>query len=50
ISDDGIGYDNTKVNANSLGMFLIENLVKQIKGSYKKEITDGTAYKIYFKA
>lgn len=50
ISDDGIGFDNSKVNANSLGMFLIENLVKQIKGSYEKEITDGTAYKIYFKA
>lgn len=50
ISDDGIGFDNTNVNSNSLGMFLIENLVKQVKGRYEKEITDGTSYKIYFKA
>ena len=50
ISDDGIGFDNTNVNSNSLGMFLIENLVKQVKGRYEKENTDGTSYKIYFKA
>lgn len=50
ISDDGIGFDNTNVNSNSLGMFLIENLVKQVKGRYEKEITDGTSYNIYFKA
>lgn len=50
ISDDGIGFDNANVNSNSLGMFLIENLVKQVKGRYEKEITDGTSYKIYFKA
>lgn len=50
ISDDGIGFDNAKLSANSLGMFLIENLVKQIKGRYEKENTNGTAYKIFFKA
>ena len=48
ISDNGIGFTNTTHSSKSLGMFLIENLVKQIQGRYEVESFEGTTYLIYF--
>jgi two-component sensor histidine kinase len=39
-----------QVNSKSLGMYLIENLVKQIQGKYELEQNEGTTYIIYFNA
>ncbi len=50
ISDDGIGFSMDQVNSKSLGMYLIENLVKQIQGKYELEQNEGTTYIIYFNA
>ena len=50
ISDDGIGFSMDQVNSKSLGMYLIENLVKQIQGKYELEHHEGTTYIIYFNA
>ena len=50
ISDDGIGFSMDQVNSKSLGMYLIENLVKQIQGKYELEQNEGTTYTIYFNA
>lgn len=50
ISDNGIGFTNTTHSSKSLGMFLIENLVKQIQGRYEVESFEGTTYLIYFNA
>ena len=50
ISDDGIGFFMDQVNSKSLGMYLIENLVKQIQGKYELEQNEGTTYIIYFNA
>jgi len=50
ISDDGIGFSMDQVNSKSLGMYLIENLVKQIQGKYELEQNEGTNYIIYFNA
>lgn len=50
ISDNGIGFTNTTPSTKSLGMFLIENLVKQIQGRYEVESFEGTTYLIYFNA
>ena len=50
ISDNGIGFSMDQVNSKSLGMYLIENLVKQIQGKYELEHNEGTKYIIYFNA
>lgn len=50
ISDNGIGFTNSTPSSKSLGMFLIENLVKQIQGRYEVESFEGTTYLIYFNA
>ena len=50
ISDNGTGFNEEEIKKKSLGMYLIENLVKQIQGKYELENIDGTTYTIYFKA
>lgn len=50
ISDNGTGFNVEEIKKKSLGMYLIENLVKQIQGKYELENIDGTTYTIYFKA
>ena len=50
IQDNGIGFDPEKLSSKSLGMYLIENLVKQIQGRYELENFEGTTYLIYFNA
>lgn len=50
ISDNGKGFIPNEHPSNSLGMYLIKNLVKQIQGRYEVESFDGTTYIIYFKA
>ena len=50
ISDNGIGFSNELANSKSLGLYLIENLVKQLQGRYDLESHHGTTYIIYFNA
>lgn len=50
IQDNGIGFIPEKLNSKSLGLYLIENLVKQIQGRYELENLEGTTYLIYFNA
>lgn len=50
ISDNGIGFTISNPDSKSLGMYLIENLVKQIQGRYEVESFEGTTYLIYFNA
>lgn len=48
IQDNGIGFMPEQLNSKSLGLYLIENLVKQIQGKYELETFEGTTYLIYF--
>jgi two-component sensor histidine kinase len=48
IQDNGIGFIPEQLNSKSLGLYLIENLVKQIQGRYELETFEGTTYLIYF--
>ncbi|HMT11678.1 MAG TPA: PAS domain S-box protein [Ignavibacteria bacterium] len=50
VSDNGIGIpaDYEPDNSDSLGMQLIETLVKQLEGTVKVDNTNGTAFKIEF--
>ena len=50
ISDNGIGFSNELAHSKSLGLYLIENLVKQLQGRYDLESHHGTTYIIYFNA
>ena len=50
IKDNGIGFIPDQHNSKSLGLYLIENLVKQIQGRYELETFEGTTYLIYFNA
>jgi two-component sensor histidine kinase len=50
IQDNGIGFIPDQHNSKSLGLYLIENLVKQIQGRYEIETFEGTTYLIYFNA
>jgi two-component sensor histidine kinase len=50
ICDNGIGFSNELANSKSLGLYLIENLVKQLQGRYDLESHHGTTYIIYFNA
>ena len=50
ISDNGIGFSIDLNYSKKLGLYLIENLVKQIQGKYKLENHEGTTYQIYFNA
>ena len=50
IQDNGIGFLPDQHNSKSLGLYLIENLVKQIQGRYELETFEGTTYLIYFNA
>jgi two-component sensor histidine kinase len=50
LSDNGLGFIPEEVQAKSLGMYLIKNLVKQIQGRYDIESFNGTTYLIFFKA
>lgn len=50
VGDNGIGFDIEEIKKKSLGMYLIENLVKQMQGKYELENNEGTTYTIYFKA
>ncbi|MEY4278054.1 MAG: hypothetical protein RL377_58 [Bacteroidota bacterium] len=50
IQDNGIGFIPDQHNSKSLGLYLIENLVKQIQGRYELETFEGTTYLIYFNA
>ena len=50
IKDNGIGFIPDQHNSKSLGLYLIENLVKQIQGRYEIETFEGTTYLIYFNA
>lgn len=50
LSDNGLGFIPEAVQAKSLGMYLIKNLVKQIQGRYDIENFNGTTYIIFFKA
>lgn len=50
LSDNGLGFIPEEVQAKSLGMYLIKNLVKQIQGRYDIENFNGTTYIIFFKA
>ena len=50
ISDNGTGFNIEEIKKKSLGMYLIENLVKQMQGKYELENNEGTTYTIYFKA
>ena len=50
ISDNGIGFSIDLNYSKKLGLYLIENLVKQIQGKYKLENNEGTTYQIYFNA
>jgi two-component sensor histidine kinase len=49
--DDGIGKQLTLVNGHivSLGLSLIETLVKQLEGTIEKIPSEGTAYKVNFR-
>ena len=50
ISDNGIGFSSELADSKSLGLYLIENLVKQLQGRYDLESHHGTTYIIYFNA
>ena len=50
ISDNGIGFSSELAHSKSLGLYLIENLVKQLQGRYDLESHHGTTYIIYFNA
>ncbi len=50
ISDNGIGFSTELAHSKSLGLYLIENLVKQLQGRYDLESHHGTTYIIYFNA
>jgi two-component sensor histidine kinase len=50
ISDNGIGFSSELAHSKSLGLYLIENLVKQLQGRYDLESHHGTTYTIYFNA
>jgi two-component sensor histidine kinase len=50
ISDNGIGFSNELTHSKSLGLYLIENLIKQLQGRYDVESHHGTTYTIYFNA
>jgi two-component sensor histidine kinase len=47
-SDDGIGFDQTAMKEESLGLFLIQNFSQQLGGELKKIDTTGTAYEAVF--
>jgi len=51
ISDDGSGFreDYEDVKTKSLGLQIVESLVKQLKGTIKKENSHGTKFTIQFK-
>ena len=48
IKDNGIGYDESKVNKNTLGIRLIKSLTKQLKGSYSMLNEKGTKCTLTF--
>ncbi len=48
ISDNGIGFDESEVSSDSLGIGIVQGLVKQIQGQMKYENTDGTKFILTF--
>ena len=49
IRDNGQGFDQTSIPANSIGMDILNGLVEQIEGTYDlKTGSSGTSYKISF--
>lgn len=48
-TDNGIGFDSSKIAKKSLGLTLVHLLTEQLEGTLKCESDAGTAYRINFK-
>jgi two-component system, sensor histidine kinase PdtaS len=50
VSDNGVGYHETQIFKQSIGLELVELLVQQLEGTIEKKMMLGTQYQIEFKS
>lgn len=48
VKDNGLGIDNTLLDGKGIGLTLVKNLVKQLRGTIDIEKTKGTNFEIRF--